>query len=251
MSAAKRLDGKIAIITGAASGMGKAAVERFLEEGATVVAVDIAQEGLDRLVIPVQRGRAERVDVTDASAVQDVVDRTVKEYGRLDVYYNNAGIAQHALAVEDITLSDWQKIIDVNLTAAFLAAQAVVPHMRAQKSGCFLITASTSGQRPRPNLLAYSASKFGVIGLAKALALEVGADNIRVNAICPVAANTPMLEQFGYGTHEETAKLLTSATPLGRVAEPEEIAAVAAFVASDDATFLTGLAIPVDGGRTI
>lgn len=90
-----------------------------------------------------------------------------------------------------------------------------------------------------------------MIGLAKALALEVGADNVRVNAICPVAANTPMLEQFGYGTHEETAKLLTSATPLGRVAEPEEIAAVAAFIASDDAAFLTGLAIPVDGGRTI
>jgi 3-oxoacyl-[acyl-carrier protein] reductase len=251
MAAAKRLDGKITIITGAASGMGKAAVERFLDEGATVVALDIAQDGLDRLEIPSGRGWTERVDVTDGRAVQDVVDRTVNEYGRLDVYYNNAGVAQYASAVEETTFSAWQKIIDVNLTAAFLAAHAVVPHMRAQKSGCFLITASTSGMRPRPNLLAYSASKFGVIGLAKALALEVGADNVRVNAICPVAANTPMLEQFGYGTHEETAQLLTSATPLGRVAEPEEIAAVAAFIASDDAGFLTGLAIPVDGGRTI
>jgi 3-oxoacyl-[acyl-carrier protein] reductase len=251
MSAAQRLDGKIAIITGAASGMGKASVERFLEEGATVVALDIAQDGLDALEIPAGRGRAERVDVTDGAAVQDVVDRTVTEYGRLDVYFNNAGVAQYASGVVETTFSDWQRIIDVNLTAAFLAAQAVVPHMRAQKSGCFLITASTAGLRPRPNLLAYNASKFGVVGLAKALALEVGGDNVRVNAICPVAANTPMLEQFGYGTHDETAKLLTSATPLGRVAEPAEIAAVAAFVASDDATFLTGLAIPVDGGRTI
>jgi 3-oxoacyl-[acyl-carrier protein] reductase len=251
MSAAQRLDGKITIITGAASGMGKASVERFLQEGATVIALDIAQDGLDALDIPEGRGRTELVDVTDGDRVKDVVDRTVTDYGRLDTYFNNAGVAQFAGGVEDTTFSDWQTIIAVNLTAAFLAAQAVVPHMRAQRSGCFMITASTAGLRPRPNLLAYNASKFGVVGLAKALALEVGADNVRVNAICPVAANTPMLEQFGYGTHDETAKLLTSATPLGRVAEPAEIAAVAAFVASDDAAFLTGLAIPVDGGRTI
>lgn len=251
MSAAQRLEGKITIITGAASGMGKASVERFLQEGATVIALDIAPDGLDALEIPAGRGRTDRVDVTDGDRVKAVVDRTVKDYGRLDAYFNNAGVAQFACGVEDTKFSDWQTIIAVNLTAAFLAAQAVVPHMRAQRSGSFMITASTAGLRPRPNLLAYNASKFGVVGLAKALALEVGADNVRVNAICPVAANTPMLEQFGYGTHDETAQLLTSATPLGRVAEPAEIAAVAAFVASDDAAFLTGLAIPVDGGRTI
>lgn len=119
MSVAKRLDGKITIITGAASGMGKAAVERFLDEGATVVALDIVQDGLDRLAIPAQRGRSELADVTDGGAVKDVVDRTVKDYGRLDVYYNNAGIAQSASGVEDTAFSDWQQIIDVNLTAAF------------------------------------------------------------------------------------------------------------------------------------
>lgn len=251
MTAAQRLFGKTAIITGGASGMGRASVERFLQEGATVVAVDIDEAGLESLDIPPDRGMAVRVDVTDADQVNEIVNRTVKIYGRLDTYFNNAGLAQRACGVEEITISDWDNLIRVNLTAAFLAAQAVVPHMRARRSGSFIITASTAGLRPRPNLLAYNASKFGAVGLAKSLALEVGGDNIRVNALCPVAANTPMLEKFGYGTHEETAQLLIGSTPLARLSEPEEIAAAGAFLASDDAAFLTGLAFPVDGGRTI
>jgi 3-oxoacyl-[acyl-carrier protein] reductase len=251
MSTPGRLKGKTAIITGGASGMGKASVERFLDDGATVVAIDIAEEGLAALEIPEDRGMTAVVDVTDAAAVGEIVDRTVERYGRVDVYFNNAGSAQSAKPVQDIGLDEWRKVIEVNLTAAYLAAQAVVPHMRRQRDGCFLVTASTAGLRPRPNLLAYNAAKFGVVGLVKSLALEVGEDNVRANAICPVATNTPMLEQFGYGTHDETAALLTAGTPLGRVAEPRDIASVAAFLASDDAEFLTGIAIAVDGGRTI
>jgi len=251
MSKAERLEGKVTIITGAASGMGKASVERFLDEGATVVALDLAQDGLDALGIPEGRGFGRVVDVTDRAAVKAVVDDTIAEYGRLDCYFNNAGIPQWATPVEDVTDDDWDKQIAVNLSAAFYAAQAVVPQMRKQRSGSFIVTASTAGLRPRPNLCGYNAAKFGVVGFTKSLALEVGNDNIRANVICPVATATPMLEQFGYGTFEETAKLLTAGTPLGRVAEPADIAAMAAFLASDDSVFITGTTMTVDGGRTI
>lgn len=251
MSTAERLAGKIAIVTGGASGMGKASVARFLDEGATVVALDISEAGLAALALPEDRGMTAVVDVADPAAVQAIVDQTIERYGRLDVYFNNAGTAQSAKGVEATDLDEWRHVIDVNLTAAFLAAKAIIGPMREQGSGAFIITASTAGIRPRPNLLAYNAAKAGVIGLAKSFALEGGARNVRANVICPVATNTPMLEQFGYGTHDETAALLTDGTPLGRVAEPEDIAKVAAFLASDDAAFLTGTVVPVDGGRTI
>lgn len=251
MSSAERLEGKVAVITGGASGMGKASVERFLREGATVVAVDLSADGLDALAIAAGRGFTAVVDVTDEAAVQALVADVVGRYGKLDVYFNNAGTAQWAKPVDEISNAEWDATIAVNLTAAFLAAKAVTPQMRRQRDGVFLVTASTAGLRPRPNLLAYNTAKFGVIGLTKSLALEVGADNVRANAICPVATNTPMLEQFGFGTREQTAELLTSGTPLGRVAEPEDIANLAAYLASDDAAFLTGAVFTVDGGRTI
>lgn len=251
MSNAARLDGKVAIITGGASGMGRASAARFLEEGATVVAADLQQDALDALGIPEDRGYGSVTDVTDESAVRALVDGVVDRFGRLDVYFNNAGTAMKATPVSDVTREMWDHTIAVNLTAAFIAAQVTFPVFRTQGGGSFLVTASTAGLRPRPNLTAYNAAKFGVVGLTKSLALDGGPDNIRANAICPVAANTPMLEQFGYGTHEEAAKLLTAGTPLGRVAEPEDIAAMAAFLASDDATFLTGTVMTVDGGRTI
>jgi len=251
MSRAARLEGKIAVITGGASGMGRASVRRFLDEGATVVAVDVQARALDDLDIPADRGFTSVTDVTDGPAIASLVDRVVDRFGRLDVFFNNAGVPMEATPVADVTREVWDRMLAVNLTAAFLAAQAVFPVMRAQGGGSFLVTASTAGLRPRPNLTAYNASKFGVVGLTKALALDGGADKIRANVICPVAANTPMLEQFGYGTHDETARLLTASTPLGRIAEPEEIAAMAAFLASDDATFLTGSVFTVDGGRTI
>jgi 3-oxoacyl-[acyl-carrier protein] reductase len=251
MSKAERLEGKVAIITGGASGMGKASVARFLEEGATVIAADLSQDALDALGIPEDRGYGSVTDVTDEAAVQALVDAVVERYGQLDVYFNNAGTAMKATPVGDVTRELWDHTILVNLTAAFLAAKVTFPVFRRQGGGSFLITASTAGLRPRPNLTAYNAAKFGVVGLTKSLALDGGPDNIRCNAICPVATNTPMLEQFGYGTHEETAKLLTAGNPIGRMAEPEDIASMAAYLASDDASFLTGTLMTVDGGRTI
>jgi 3-oxoacyl-[acyl-carrier protein] reductase len=251
MSKVERLEGKVAIITGGASGMGRASVRRFLDEGAIVVAADIQQELLDTLEIPADRGFASVTDVTDGDAVKALVDDTVDRYGRLDVYFNNAGTAMWATPISDVSRELWDLTIEVNLTAAFIAAQVTFPAFRRNGGGSFLVTASTAGLRPRPNLTAYNAAKFGVIGLTKSLALDGGADNIRCNAICPVAANTPMLEQFGYGTHEETAAMLTGGNPIQRMAEPEDVANMAAYLASDDASFLTGTVVTVDGGRTI
>lgn len=251
MSRAERLEGKVTIITGGASGMGKASVERFLDEGATVVALDLDQDALDALAIPEDRGFGRVVDVGDEPSVQALVGEVISKYGQLDCYFNNAGIPQWATPTEDVTNDDWDKQILVNLTAAFYAAKAVVPQMRKQQGGSFIVTASTAGLRPRPNLCAYNAAKFGVVGFTKSLALEVGNDKVRANVICPVATATPMLEQFGYGSYEETAELLTAGTPLGRVAEPSDIAAMAAFLASDDSVFITGTTMTVDGGRTI
>jgi 3-oxoacyl-[acyl-carrier protein] reductase len=251
MATATRLDGKITVITGGASGMGKASVERFLDEGATVVAVDIQEQALAQLAIPEDRGYTSVTDVTDADAVEALVAGVVERYGRLDVYFNNAGTAMHATPVSEVSRELWDHTIDVNLTAAFIAAQVTFPAFRRNGGGSFIVTASTAGLRPRPNLTAYNAAKFGVIGLTKSLALDGGGDNIRANVICPVATNTPLLEQFGYGTHEETAKMLIAGNPIRRMAEPMDIANMAAFLASEDSSFLTGTVMTVDGGRTI
>lgn len=250
---AARLTDKTAIITGAASGMGKAAVERFLAEGANVVAVDLNGDAIaalqvehssDGLVTAV-------IDVTDGGAVQHVVDTTIERFGALDVYFNNAGIPLEARPVEQVDEATWHRVIDVNLTAIYLAARAFVPPMRANGGGSVIVTASASGIRPRPNLSAYSAAKGGAVVLAKALAIELAPDNIRVNALCPLAADTPMLGQFGYGSHDEAYATFAATSPLGRLVTAHEVAAAAAYLASDEAAFMTGLALPIDGGRTI
>ena len=243
----RRLAGRTAIITGAGSGMGLSSVERFLAEGANVVAVDIDGGAATRAVEDAgDRGVAFEADVTDAGAIQDVVNRTVERFGAVDCYFTHAGLAMQALDVEDVTEEIWRRVIDVNLTAFFYAARAVTPVMKRQGSGVILVTSSMSGIRPRPRLSAYNAAKGGAVQLAKALAIELAEHGIRVNAICPTATDTPMLPQFGAGDH-----ITARATPLGRLARPEEIASTAAFLASDDASFITGSAVLVDGGRGI
>lgn len=246
-SIGRRLEGKTAIITGAASGMGRASVERFLLEGANVVGIDLDGEAMKRVLESAgDRGLAFGADVTDAAAIEQIAGETVERFGALDCYFNNAGAPMVIKRVEDVSDDEWRRMIDINLTAFFIAARAVVPIMKKQTSGVILVTSSMAGVRPRPQLSAYTAAKGGAILLAKGLAIELAEFNIRVNAICPVAANTPMLSQFGAGD-QATAK----ATPLGRLVEPDEIASTAAFLASDDASFITGSAILVDGGRGI
>jgi 3-oxoacyl-[acyl-carrier protein] reductase len=244
-----RLAGRTAIITGAGSGIGRASVERFLAEGANVVAADINGDAAEAVVGAANAGDravATATDVTRAAAVQQAVDVALERFGSLDIYYNNAGVPQIAALVEDVDDETWRRVLDVNLTAIFIAARIVVPIMKQQRSGVILVTASMSGIRPRPQLSAYTAAKGGAVNLAKALAIELAEYGIRVNSVNPVSTNTPMLSQFGSGDHTTA-----NATPLGRLGQAEEMAAAAAFLASDDASFITGSALQVDGGRGI
>jgi 3-oxoacyl-[acyl-carrier protein] reductase len=244
---AQRLAGKTTIITGAGSGMGLASVHRFLQEGANVVAVDIDGEAAARATADAgDRAVAYGLDVMDAQGVQRMVDETVARWGVVDCYFNNAGVPQSAANVEDIDDDTWRRVIDVNLTAILYAARAVVPVMKRQRSGVILITASVSGIRPRPRLAAYTAAKGGAVNLARALAMELAEFGIRVNSVNPVSTDTPMLAQFGAGDHRTA-----NATPLGRLGRADEVAATAAFLASDDASFITGSAVNVDGGRGV
>jgi len=247
------LDGKAVAITGAGSGMGRATAELFAERGARVVVVDVdgeaAAETVERVESAGGQAIAVTTDVSEAGNVQAFVERTVAEYGRIDVVHNNAGIPQRSTPVEDVTEATWDRIQDVNLKSAFLGAKYAVPHMREQGAGVILNTASTAGIRPRTGLSAYCASKGGMITLTKQLAHELADANIRVNAICPVATETEMLPEF---TSEDLSiEDMADTIPIGRLARPEDVANAAAYLASDEAKMVTGTALEVDGGRDI
>lgn len=253
-STGNRLAGKVAIITGAASGIGLASARRFVQEGARVVVVDLDEQKVTQVVhdLGAERTLGFVADVTDEQRVVQLVAATVERFGRVDIYYNNAGIPMSVTPVEELDLAKWRRIMDVNVTALFLAAKAVAPQMKHQGGGSIIVTASISGVRPRPGLSAYSASKGAAIILTKALAIELAPSNIRVNAICPVAANTPMLEQFGFGaTREEAVQRFAETVPLGHVVEANDVASAALYLASDEASNITGITLDVDGGRGI
>ncbi|WP_380674979.1 SDR family oxidoreductase [Salinigranum sp. GCM10025319] len=250
-----RLDDTAAAITGAGSGMGRATATLFAEHGADVAVVDVdgdaAAETVDRIDSADVPGSAIPVtaDVTDAAAVERFVDRTVEAFGAIDVLHNNAGIPMRSTPVEDVTEETWDRVLDVNLKSAFLGAKHAVPRMRERGEGVILNTASTAGIRPRTGLSAYCASKGGMITLTKQLAHELAGDGIRVNAICPVATDTEMLPQFA--ADELRVEDMLDTIPLGRLAEPTDIAEAALFLASDAASMITGTALEVDGGRDV
>lgn len=247
-SASGRLSARTVLITGAGSGIGFASVHRFGAEGANVVALDIdgaaARRALKSAGCP---GLALSVDVTDATATQAAIRETLERFGAIDCYFNNAGRSHPPAFVEAISEETWDEVLDTNLRAFFLAARIVVPIMKAQRRGVILVTASMGALRPRPQLAAYTAAKAGAVALVKQIAIEVAEFRIRVNAICPVATDTPMLARAG----PEVTRSIAEQIPLGRLARPEDIAATAAFLASDDAAMITGAAIQVDGGRGI
>jgi 3-oxoacyl-[acyl-carrier protein] reductase len=250
----KRLEGKVAIVTGAVSGLGLASARLFAQHGAKVVIVDLDEQKVEQVAHELgdEHAFGFAADVTDQERIKQLINATVERFGKIDIYYNNAGVPLSATPVEDIELARWHRIMDVNATAIFIAAKAVVPQMKRQGGGCFIVTASTSGERPRPGLSAYSASKGAAIVLVKALAIELAPFNIRVNAINPVAANTPMLEQFGFGaTREEAVQRFAATIPLGHLVEAEDVAYAALYLASDEARSVTGITLNVDGGRGI
>ena len=231
------LAGKVAVVTGAGSGIGRATVRRFAAEGARVIAADRDFDKAHETCAGLVNATPAKADVTKREDVERLLDKL----DRLDVYFNNAGIPERFKPLAEISREEWDEVLDVNLTALFLAAQVAAPKLRG---GTLLVTASIIANRPRAGLAAYVAAKSGVIGLAKALALEL-APHTRVNVINPGPANTPMLDGFGFDTD------VAQALPLKRLIEPEDIAAAAAYLASDDAKAITGAVFNVDGGRDL
>jgi 3-oxoacyl-[acyl-carrier protein] reductase len=247
----------VAIVTGAASGIGAASALAMAREGARVLVVDLNEAGAKKTVEQIEKAGgqavAARADVTRAADNQAVVEQAVTRWGRLDVFYANAGVPQWKTDVEDVEEAVFDQIFAVNVKGVWLAAKYALPVMKRQRRGVFLITASTSAIRPRPGGQTYAASKGAVVVLTKALALETAGHGVRVVAIAPVATHTPMLPTFmnKREVDEEGLKAYIATVPLGRLNEPTDIAATAVFLASDDAAMITGTCVEVDGGRCI
>jgi 3-oxoacyl-[acyl-carrier protein] reductase len=247
-----RLRDKVAIVTGAASGFGEGMAKRFAEEGAKVVVADLNAKGAQRVAKHIAGSAAWiQTDVSQASEIQQMVDLAIEKFGRVDIMVNNAGYTHRngdMLAVDEET---FDLITAVNMKAIYHAARAVVPIMDRQGGGVILTTASTAGSRPRPGLTWYNASKGWAITATKSMAVELAPKKIRVNCLCPVAGETGMLAQFmGEDTPELRAKFRAS-IPLGRLSTPLDIANAALWLVSDEAEFITGVALEVDGGRCI
>jgi 3-oxoacyl-[acyl-carrier protein] reductase len=251
-----RLPNKVALITGSGSGIGRASAVLFSQEGAKIAVVDIDEKsGQETVRLIRQQGRdafAIRADVTKASDTERMVQETLNRYGRVDILFNNAGICNMPTPIEEVQEELFDKIMDVNVKGVFLGCKYGVPIMKKQGGGVIVNTASISGVRPRPGLSIYSASKGAVILLTKGLAIELAPHNIRVNCINPVATETPMMTSVHPGgIVEEKRKILLSTIPLGRINQPEDIARSALYLASDEASMVTGVCLDVDGGRSI
>jgi len=252
-----RLQGKVAIVTGAGSGIGAATAVAMAAEGARIVVADINEAGAKATVQTVEAARGQAIamtaDVTRAADNQALVERALAAWGALDVFFANAGVPQWKTDVEAVDEPTFDRIFDVNVKGVYLAAKAALPVMKRARRGVFLITASTAAIRPRPGGQIYAASKGAVVTLAKALALEVAPHGVRVVAICPVATHTPMLPTFMGTRHvdDESLKRYEATVPLGRLNQPEDVANAAVFLASDEAAMITGTTIEVDGGRCI
>ncbi len=247
-----RLNGKTAIVTGGASGFGAGIVARFADEGARVMIADINTDAAQEMAAQTGNGTiAHTVDVSDAASVQSMADAALAAFGNLDILINNAGIAHLPTSLEEVSEDDFDRVFGVNMKSVYLTARALVPHMKSRQQGVILNIASTAGVSPRPRLNWYNASKGWMITATRTMAVELAPDNIRVNALNPVAGETPLLKTFmGQDTPEIRAKFL-STIPLGRFSQPQDIANAALFLCSDEAAMITGIAMEVDGGRCI
>lgn len=252
-----KLKDRVAIVTGAGSGIGAAAAIAMAAEGARVLVTDVNETGAKTTVAEIERAGGQAMalaaDVTRAADNAAAVERALKAWGRLDVFFANAGVPQWKTDVEQVEEKVFDQIFDVNVKGVFLGAKYALPAMKRARRGVFLVTASTAAIRPRPGGQVYAASKGAVVTLAKALALEAAPHGIRVVAICPVATHTPMLPTF-MGKQQVDAEGLAryeATVPLGRLNQPEDVARAVVFLASDDAAMITGSTVEIDGGRCI
>ncbi len=244
----ERLDGRVAVITGAGSGIGLATARRFAAEGAKVVCVDLDKKSGEAVAAEVG-GLFIRADVADEDAVRAMYETTVAEYGRLDIAFNNAGISPpEDDSILTTTLEAWKRVQDVNLTSVYLCCKYAIPHMRRRGKGSIINTASfVAVMGAATSQISYSASKGGVLAMSRELGVQFAREGIRVNALCPGPVNTPLLQELFAKDPERAARRLVH-IPLGRFAEPAEIAAAVAFLASDDSSFMTANTFLVDGG---
>jgi len=247
---AERLPGKVAIVTGGASGFGEGIARRFAQEGAHVAIADLNEDAAQKLAKELG-GLAIRADISRGPDVSALVQAVRAKWGEIDILVNNAGIGHKPQALDTLSEETFDRILAINAKSVFLTAREIVPTMKARKRGAILNIASTGGVSPRPNLTWYNASKGWMITATRAMAVELAPFGIRVNAINPVAGETPLLATFmGEDTPELRAKFLAS-IPIGRFSTPEDIASAACFLCSDEASMITGVALEVDGGRCI
>ena len=251
-----KLEGRVAVVTGGGSGIGAAAALAFAREGARVVVTDVNEAGAKVVLEQIEKaggqGLALRADVTQAADTQAIVERATAAWGRLDLYFANAGVSQWKNYVEEVAEETFDRIFAVNVKGVWLGAKYALPVMKRQRRGVFIVNASTAAIRPRPGSQTYAASKGAVVTLTKALALEAAPHGVRVVAIAPVATHTPMLSPFiNEAVDEEALARYIDTIPLGRLNEPEDIAATVVFLASDDAAMITGTCVEIDGGRCI
>ena len=253
-----RLKYKVAIVTGGGSGFGEGIAKRFADEGAKLVIADIAKEGGMRVCAEIDAKHRpatacfKETDVASDASVAALVAAALDYHGRIDILINNAGITHRNRPMLEVDEAEFDRIFAVNVKAIYLAARHVLPVFRRQGSGGVIInTASTAGIRPRPGLAWYNGSKGAAISLTKAMAIELAPENIRVNALCPVAGETPLLGQFMGSDTPELREKFRQSVPLGRLSTPQDIANAALYLASDEGAFLTGVALEVDGGRCI
>lgn len=248
-----RVDGKVTIITGGATGIGQATARLFAREGADVIVADVNEAGAAETVAGIERdgGRARfiRTDVSVAADVEALIETTVREHSRLDVLFNNAGILL-SKSVTDTSPEEWARVIGINLTGVFLGCHYAIPHMLRQGRGTIVSTASPHSFATGKTIAAYAAAKGGVVALTRQLAMDYGRLGLRVNCVVPGAIDTPILRQDiqAGGNPEENVANWGRAQPIGRVGQPEDIARVVLWMATDDADFVLGASIVADGG---
>ena len=252
---AGRLEGKVAIVTGAASGIGAASANLFAAEGAKVGICDLVGTGIDTVVNEITSAGGEGfgmpADVSDPDQVEAFINAVADRYGRLDILFSNAGIGGKGTAPE-MNPEDFHHVLQVNLAGGFICSKYAIPHMQAAGGGSIIFTASELALVGSKRNMAYTASKAGLIGMARSMALDHGPDNIRVNVLCPGPIDTPMLRGsiVNHPDPDEYQQLIVDEVALGRVGLPSEIARTALFLASDDSSFMTGSTVVVDGGAT-